>query len=108
MRCNDATGWGALESAGWLLISVGAIILAFAILLIKLFIYIVVYFMDKSMKLLKKVAFIAMLVFIASLLLFNLFDILFYSFIISLGILVYIGLVSVTVLIVRRVKRIVV
>ena len=84
------------------------IILSTILLVFDTYIACVVYFTNKSMEQLKKVAFITVLVFLMSLFLVNLSGIFFGSFIISFGVLLYIGLVSVTVLILRRIKNVVV
>ena len=122
VRCNDATGWGALESAGWLLISVGAISLMGGILLIKLFAYLVDFFMKKSMKALKIATILVGVVLITLMCLYGMCsdiiarlpngsrlcvdNVSFWIFIICIAILLFIGLVSVTVLIVRKKKNI--
>ena len=81
--CPQLLGYDNMARGLWFLIFVFAFIMALLMLVIAVILYCVVYCTNKSLELLKKMAFIATLVFIASLLLFNLFDILFYSFIIK-------------------------
>ena len=119
------SGLGGLEDVGWLVVYGVMFLSAVTILILKLFVIIVISYTNKSMKCLKKIAKIDVAILIAfelgtaiisyllsitdltsNRLSSILSDISFWGGVVSLCVLIYIMLVCISVLVIRKIKRI--